>query len=72
MGELGLFTLEKGRLEGDLITEFTYLEGSYKDGVSLFTKSHLEKTRVNGYKLYQQKPHLNLKKKLFTVRTTNH
>lgn len=61
MEELGLFTLEKGRLKGDLITVFLYLEGSYKeDGVSLFTKSHLGKTRVNGYKLHQQKPHLNL------------
>jgi len=50
--ELGLLTLEKRRLRRDLITMFKYLEGGCKeDGDSCFTRSHMEKTRCNGYKL---------------------
>ena len=52
MRELGLFSLEKRRLRGDLITMFQYLKGGYKEGGdSLFTRSHMEKMRDNGYKL---------------------
>ena len=50
--ELDLFSLEKRRLRGDLITMFQYVKGSYKeDGDSVLTRSHMEKTRGNGYKL---------------------
>ncbi|PKU28010.1 glycerol kinase [Limosa lapponica baueri] len=48
--ELALLSLEKG--QGDLITVFQYLKGSYKeDRGSLFTRSHMEKTRGNRYVL---------------------
>ncbi|PKU43585.1 reverse hypothetical protein [Limosa lapponica baueri] len=50
--ELGLFSLEKRRLKGNLITMFQFLKGGYKeDGDSLFTRGHMEKMRSNGYKL---------------------
>ncbi|XP_074934654.1 uncharacterized protein LOC142050170 [Phalacrocorax aristotelis] len=50
--ELRLFRLEKRRPRGDLITMYQCLRGSYKeDGDSLFTRSHMERTRGNGHKL---------------------
>ena len=71
--EIGLFSLENKRLRGDSITVFQYLKGSYKeDRGLLFTRSHMEKTRGNWYKLHRKRFHLNIKKKLFTVRTINH
>ena len=47
-----MFILEKRRLREDLITMLQYLKGGYKeDGDSLFTRSHMEKMRGNGYRL---------------------
>ncbi|PKU45151.1 hypothetical protein llap_4556 [Limosa lapponica baueri] len=49
--KLGLFSLEKRSLRGDLIAMFQYLKDGYReDGDSLFARSQMEKMRDNGYK----------------------
>jgi len=67
--KLGLFSLEKRRLQGDLFAALQCLKVAYKiDGHKPFSRACCSRAKTNGFKLKESRFRLDIRKKFFTMR----
>jgi len=73
LSKLGLFSLEKRRLRGDLINVYKYLKcGIQRDMANFFSAVCGDRTRGNDHKLQHRKFCTNMRRNFFTVRVAEH
>jgi len=70
--ELGLFSLERRRQQGNLTSAFHYLRGTYKQEEDQLYMSDSDKKRGGGFKLKEVRFRLDIKKKFLTERVVKH
>ena len=74
LNNLGLFSLGKRRLRGDLINVCQYLKGGGRqmDETRIISVVCSDRTRSNGLKLDHRKFHTNIWRNFFMVRVMEH
>ena len=73
LSNLGLFSLEKRRLRGDLINVYKYLKcGTQGDTANLFSAVCGDRTRGKGHKPEHRKFCTSMQRNFFAVRVTEH
>ena len=69
LNELGMFSLEKRRLRGDMIALFKYLNSCHtEEGQDVFSVLPQCRTRNKGHKLQEARFRLDIRKNFLTVR----